>query len=945
MKKLFSILFVLFLGTTLMAQTTVSGTVKDAKSGDPLPGVSIKVVGKSLGSTTDFNGKFSLKISQDVPFKLEVSYIGYETQTVEVSKNNASLSIALIEANNRLDEVIVSASRTPESIRESPVTVETLDMRDIRNTTAVSFYDGLENLKGVQINTSSLTFRSVNTRGFATFANTRFVQLVDGMDNASPALNFVMGNLVGMSELDVKSVELLPGASSALYGANAFNGILFMTSKSPFDYQGISVYVKSGFTDQEAAGVNQYWDTGIRMAHAFSDKFAAKISFSYLNGTDWVAADFHDVNNPTNTPSSPSYDGLNVYGDEVATTLDFDAIAAGAGILLPPNFLGSARVARTGFKESDMIDPKAESVKGDLTLVYRPFADDLEIIYQSKVGTGNTVYQGANRYSLKDFIMQQNKIEVHNKNFFVRAYTITESAGNSYDSRFAAINLNRSWKSDTNWFTQYAQTFIGARLGAIPGGPRTSDQAHTIARQVAQTGALIPGTSAFNKKLAEITSDPSLISGSKFVDATKLSQVEGNYNFSELIDVAEIQLGGSWREYKLNSAGTIFTDNNGPITYSEYGAYMQVMKKLLDDKLKFTGSIRYDKSKNYDGNYSPRLSLVYSAGDKNQHNFRASFQTGFRNPDTQSQYIGLDVGNALLVGSAPDNLDRYVSRPFNVSTTGQAIGNPATLSVTGRQGYENAFSLASVQAFGAAAAGGTINPSLLKKFNTPFVQPEKITAYELGYRGNIGNVSIDLSGYYNDYTGFIAQKTVLAPLYGKADFSDFVPGTLPMPAAALAIAKGDFVPFRTYTNSSADVTSYGVGLGLGLKVFGDYDFSVNYTYSKFNFDQASDPGFEAGFNTPENSIKASFGNTEVLKNFGFNFSVRYFDSYLWQASFGNGTVPSATVVDAQLSYKLPISMNATLKLGASNLGGKEYTQAYGTGLIGSMYFLSFTVNP
>ena len=73
-----------------------------------------------------------------------------------------------------------------------------------------------------------MTFQSVNTRGFATFANTRFVQLVDGMDNSTPALNFPIGNLVGMNEVDVQSVELLPGAASALYGANAFNGILFM---------------------------------------------------------------------------------------------------------------------------------------------------------------------------------------------------------------------------------------------------------------------------------------------------------------------------------------------------------------------------------------------------------------------------------------------------------------------------------------------------------------------------------------------------------------------------------------------------------------------------------------------------------------------------------------------------------------------------------------------
>ena len=143
-------------------------------------------------------------------------------------------------------------------------------MKEIKNTTSADFYDGLVNLKGVDINTNSLTFKSINTRGFATFANTRFMQLVDGMDNSTPALNFPIGNLVGMIETDVQSVELLPGASSALYGANAFNGILFMRSKSPFDYEGVSVSLKRGVTSQYASGsfgnpeTNPYTDVSIR---------------------------------------------------------------------------------------------------------------------------------------------------------------------------------------------------------------------------------------------------------------------------------------------------------------------------------------------------------------------------------------------------------------------------------------------------------------------------------------------------------------------------------------------------------------------------------------------------------------------------------------------------------------------------------------------------------
>jgi len=298
MKKLLSVIFVFFVGSVMVAQTTISGTVKEAKTEQPIPGANIKVVGKSIGTTTDFDGNFSLAVNQNPPFTIAVSLMGFSTVKVEITQNNQKVNVSLEESATALDEVIVSASRTPERILESPVSIEHMDVRAIRNTSSPSFYDGLENLKGVDVNTNSLTFKSINTRGFATFANTRFMQLVDGMDNSSPALNFNLGNLLGMSELDINSIELLPGASSALYGANAFNGILFMTSKNPFDSEGISTYVKTGLTSQKAAGDNNFTDVGIRMAHKFSDKFAAKASFSFLRGTDWYATDYKDYANP-----------------------------------------------------------------------------------------------------------------------------------------------------------------------------------------------------------------------------------------------------------------------------------------------------------------------------------------------------------------------------------------------------------------------------------------------------------------------------------------------------------------------------------------------------------------------------------------------------------------------------------------------------------------------
>ena len=289
---------ILFFSTSLIAQTTISGKVVDENE-QPIPGATIQIVDMSVGTTSDFDGYFNLKTELNAPFKIKISALGFSDYLLNVNSSLSDLVIKLNESASKLDEVVISASRTPERIFESPVSVERFGLKEIRNTASADFYDGLENLKGVDINTNSLTFKSINTRGFATFANSRFMQLVDGMDNSTPALNFPIGNLVGIVETDVLSVELLPGASSALYGANAFNGILFMRSKSPFDFQGISASVKRGITSQEVAGDNSYTDIGIRAAHKFSDYFAVKATFGYLDGTDWVASNETDINDPS----------------------------------------------------------------------------------------------------------------------------------------------------------------------------------------------------------------------------------------------------------------------------------------------------------------------------------------------------------------------------------------------------------------------------------------------------------------------------------------------------------------------------------------------------------------------------------------------------------------------------------------------------------------------
>nr|WP_321415750.1 TonB-dependent receptor [uncultured Allomuricauda sp.] len=920
MKKLMFVSLML-LGLASYGQTTVQGKVVD-ENNEPIPGANVVLVGKTEGTTTDFDGNFTFKTDEAPPFRLQFSSIGFSDFVTNVASNNQTLTITLSEANTMLDEIVISASRTPERIFESPVSVERFGLREIKNTTAESFYGGLQNLKGVDINTNSLTFQSINTRGFATFANNRFLQLVDGMDNTAPGLNFVLGNLVGMSELDVQSVEILPGASSALYGAGAFNGILFMTSKNPFDFQGISAYAKGGVTTQDAAGSNFYKDFGVRAAHAFSDRVAVKANLSVLNGEDWHANSRMDLNNPGADRSNPAYDGLNVYGDEVSTTLDFDAAAG-----FPSGTVGSATISRTGYDEADLANYNAESVKADFAVHIRPFADDLEVILNSRIGRGTTIYQGANRYAVAGFTMQQHRLEIKNDNFFVRGYIVSENSGDAYDTRFAAINVNRAWKSDTQWFTDYAGAYIPTYLGGIQGAGLTpeeaSTQAHIAGRQAADQGRLIPGTAAFQNAFNKVINDGDLTTGAKFIDKTKFRHVNGNYNIAHLIDDwADIQIGGSFREYELNSQGTIFTDIDGPIKYNEYGAYLQVQKKFLDDRLKFTGSARYDKNEFFDGFLSPRVSFAYTLGEERNHNLRVSLQQGFRNPTTQDLFIGLNAGRAILVGSAPANLDRDV-RTFDISQKAQDdLGQPATVEIVGREAYENAYSTSSLQA-GA--------PEVV---NTPLVQPEEITAYEAGYRAQLGRFTIDLSGYYNSYTNFLANTTTAVPFYGEAGDGGL---------SLLALQNGDYQVYQTYTNSEADVNSYGGTVGVDTKL-GNFNLGVNYTFAELDIDEGKYPDLRTNFNTPKHKVKASFGNAELFKNFGFNVNYRWSDSYFWEASFADGDIPAYTVLDAQINYSVP-SMKSIFKLGGSNLLGDEYYTAIGTGFIGSIYYLSWTINP
>jgi outer membrane receptor protein involved in Fe transport len=923
-KAIVLILFMVFGTASLMAQTTISGTIKDGSTKETLAGVNIVVKGKVIGTISDTKGEFNLKVNQSPPLTLVFSFIGFRSQELEIKDaNTTSLEITLEEESLLGQEVVVSASRIEESILKSPVTIEKMDILAIRQSATPDFYDALANVKGVQVNSGSMNFTAINTRGFATIANTRFVQWVDGMDTQAPLLNFPTGSIMGVGELDAESVELIPGAASALYGPNAFNGILIMNSKSAFDYQGLSAQVKAGITNSTAAGSDPMSQYSIRYAKAFNNKFAFKVGATLMQARDWLGNDYRtdrlNTASQTDLSGRPNFDGINLYGDENQIPL---AILAGL-----PNL---PTVTRTGFREEDLVDNRdAKTLKLDGALYYR-ITDKIEVSYTYRYGGGSSIFQGAEKYALRDFSQQFHKIEFKGDNFFLRAYQSATDAGKSYNLTALGSFMNETYSPSAS---EWVPNFVSAFQGSVPGVGSADANA---ARAFADRNRPQPGTPEFTNLVdlvkanffqktptGTFTNPDGTVrparGGGSFFDNSKLNHIEGNYKFFNQIKWAEIQIGGNFRQYDLFSNGTIFNEaptdgvNFSRVVINEFGAYTQIAKTFAE-KLKVTGSIRYDKNENFNGQLSPRLSAVYELNKNN--NLRASFQTGFRNPDTQAQFIFFPTAGPTLLGSAEKNAGRY------------GVHNGGSYTQTAFTNFRNAggtLSANGTPAGPAAALAILQDPNATA--NVAYVQPEQLQSFELGYKGlAFSKLLVDLNGYYTSYNNFLGSQIVAAKAATTHQGVVSAPGRL----------------FSLYSNSPEEIKSFGVGLGLTYSL--PKNFIVNGNYNWADIDALETAEFNAGFNTPNNRFSIGIGNRKVAKNLGFNINYRWQEDFLWISSFGNNLpalIPSFGVLDAQVNYKVS-SIKSMIKIGATNLGGGDYRTNLGSPFVGQQYYISIT---
>ncbi|RZK47530.1 MAG: TonB-dependent receptor [Pedobacter sp.] len=917
MKYAFALITALgFCLMTYAQDLKLSGTVTDGITREPVSSASITVKGKTNGTISNEKGSFSLNISRlKLPFTILISSASYAEKEILISSISLSLDIRL-DQKSALNEVVVSASRIKENILQSPVSIEKMNYQAVKETPSLSFYDGLQSLKGMEMYSVGLGMKTVNTRGFNGTSNARFLQLIDGIDNQPPGLNFPLGNLFGVSDIDVESAELIPGAASALYGPAAFNGMLSIQTRDPFKYQGLSVHLKTGINhiDEDFANPHGVNDIAVRYAKAFNDKFAFKINIGYFNGLDWYANNYTDISAGTPVAnrgrSNPGYDGLNIYGDEVSRTLP-----------------GIGLVARTGYEEKDLMNYNTYSFKTNASLHYK-INNNLRVIYQYNRAQALAGFTSSARMNVNGFVLQTHRLELRHNNSFVRVYSSAEQCDNGYNTRTLGQFINRYWvkgldgntvapgAADNTWFTRYATAYNGGISGVTAAD-------HAMARSFADQGRLAPNSPGFNAA-RDVISKQYGTQGAGIFSHNKFYHADGQYEF-ETIKAVDLLAGASFRYYDMNTNGTLIDDKDKKITIKEYGAFVQAAKRLLHDKLKVTLSLRYDKNENFDGSFTPRFSSVYTVAPN--HYLRASIQTGFRNPTPIDQYIKLNAGPITILGGVPNN-----SIGMNV--------------------YENSFTSASVGRFSGAygammAAGGKTpaqaieaNKHLLVQSDYPYISPEKQNAFEVGYKALIAQkLFVDVNYYYSRYTNFILNAVVVRPQ--NPVMAD---GTINA-AAAADILNGGVQNFQLYTNAEDKASAQGATIGLTYNLDRGYTIGGNVTWSSFILGKA-DATKVAPFNTPEWSTNLSFGNPDVIKNFGFNLSWHWQDAFQWYGPFNGmrpGPVTAYSLVDVQVNKKLP-KAKAMIKIGASNvLNNKIYT-AYGSPSIGGIYYVSFTID-
>lgn len=326
MKNLYLTLVLTLLSVSIFAQGgSIAGTVTDSETGEALIGANVVIKGTTNGDVTDPSGKFEIKGLADGTYVVVASFVGFQAieQSVSVSGSTVTIDFQLEEGTVFGEEVVISGSRQPEKITETPATIEIISSKDFESWGSFNTGELLSRLKGVDYIRSGVVGTGINVRGFNSNFNAKNTQVTDGRFSSLVATGLPFGPLSPQIKEDIDRVEVILGPNSALYGPNAHNGLVNIITKDPRASEGTTVALGAG---------NQSVFTGrLRHAQILNDKLAFKLNFEYTRGEEFQFADSVYIDRTDNNGNGGP-DGIKEGYEEYDLDNDFEFIKGGLGL-------------------------------------------------------------------------------------------------------------------------------------------------------------------------------------------------------------------------------------------------------------------------------------------------------------------------------------------------------------------------------------------------------------------------------------------------------------------------------------------------------------------------------------------------------------------------------------------------------------------------------------
>ncbi len=806
---LFSLLLFSAAGAIAQNTGTLEGVVTDEATGEVMPGVNVTLIGTTKGAATNESGEYQIRNVEPGQYRVKASFLGYATYQSDAVSLEAgetvTLNIALEETVWRGNEIVVSGSKRPEKLLESPTTIERVSEEELSTSGGSTFMSSMSNLKGVNFTNAGVNTQLISARGFNSSFNTRMLFLIDGRLATLGGTGLPQGNFLPSSKIDLKSIEVVLGPAAALYGPNSGSGVVNVTTKDPWDESGVAI--------SSRIGTQQLRDFTYRVAGTVNNSFGWKITGQYMEAVDFK---------PQREDSLHFYQPAGSKPTSANTVFETDVV--------------------------DDYDVGATKVNGSL---YYKMGDWML--------TGTYGWSSTDQFSLTS--NGRNRIE-------------------DWEVDYQTLQL-----SSSNWYAQVSRT--GNKAGSY------------------QLNQVVPTVQAlYNSGVPASQFDIEAIRESlAFIDDTEIYDSELQYNntFGGLNLVTGIQ----YRNFLPESKGTYLEDGQGQdISRELIGGYAQLDYDLIPNTLSAVAAARLDENSDYDAQFSPKGSLVFTATPG--HNIRATYNRAYTSPSIIQSHAFIPVDlSAVFPGYA--------------------------LLIKGNtEGYEIRD--------GSGNVVNTIAPT----------SPEEVNSMELGYKGAFGEkLFVDIVGYYSWYKNFIGASAIADGIQTRA----FQNGSEVLAPGSTNTLVQTFINF-----GEAEVQGFDIGLNY---YFNDrYSISGSFSTIKLADFTNETTNTTLPLNTPPIKIKGGLTakdifESETIRAPYLKLNGRWQDSYQYSSGYWNSNVLLDDDGDLSNKEELPSKFELDLSTGfnisdtglalqgsVTNIFDTENVDLLGTAPIGRMFWLS-----